>query len=74
MLEECLVRVISRILVKNNVYFDYEAVFILLPGSMIVSPLWPFFINMRNPKVSSHWLLPPRIQYGGVRENMRNHT
>ena len=29
MLEEYIVRMISRIIVKNNVYFDYEAMFIL---------------------------------------------
>ena len=28
-LEECPLRLISRIIVKNNVYFNYEAIFIL---------------------------------------------
>ena len=40
---------------------------------MIVSPVRPFiyiYIYVVDPKDSSRWLQPPRIQCGGVREKM----
>ena len=68
MLEECLVRVISRIIVNNNVYFDYEAIFILFARKYDCVPFAAVFMYMCNLKVISRWLHPPRIQCGGIRE------
>ena len=68
MLEECLVRVISQIIVKNNVYFEYKAIFILFARKYYCVSYAAVFMYMCNLKVSSHWLQPPRIQCGGVRE------
>ena len=73
MLEEHHVRVTCTSIVKRNAILIIKAVFILLPESIIVPPVRPF-MYVYNLKVSSRWLQPPRIQYGGVRENMRNHT
>ena len=54
MLEECHVRVTS-LLIVNNYALIIEVVFILLPKSIMMSPMWPF-IYAYNMKVSSHWL------------------
>ena len=54
MLEECHVRVTS-LLIVNNYVLIIEAVFILLPGSAIMSPVWSFMYAY-NMKVSSRWL------------------
>ena len=72
MLEECHVRVTS-LLITNNYVLIIEAIFILLPESIIMSLVWPVMYAY-NMKVSSHWLQPPHIQCGGVRKNVRNHT
>ena len=54
MLEECHVRVTSRLIV-NNYVLNIEAVFILLPKSVIMPPAQPF-MYVYNLKVSSRWL------------------
>ena len=54
MLEECHVRVTNRLIVNNSVLI-IEAVFILLPESVIVPPVRPFMYAY-NLKVSSRWL------------------
>ena len=54
MLEECHVRVTSQ-LVVNNYVLNIEAVFILLPESVIMPPVRPFMYSY-NLKVSSRWL------------------
>ena len=70
MLEKCLVRVISRIVVKNNVYFEYKAIFILFAGKYDCIPCTAIFRCIGSPKDSSRWLQPPCIQCGGVREKI----
>ena len=54
MLEECHVRVTS-LLIVNNYALIIQAVFILLPESIIMSPVWPFMYAY-NMEVSSRWL------------------
>ena len=54
MLEECHVRVTSRLIVNNYVLIK-EAVFIPSPESVIKPPVRPFMYAY-NLKVSSHWL------------------
>ena len=54
MLEECHVRVTNRVIV-NNYVLSIEAVFILLPESIVIPPVRPFMYSY-NLKVSSRWL------------------
>ena len=51
MLEEYHVRV-TILLIANNYVLIIEAVFLLLPESIIMSPMWPFMYAY-NMKVSS---------------------
>ena len=50
---------VTCILIVNNSVLIIEAVFILLPESIIMSPVWPFMYAY-NMKVSSRRLQPPR--------------